>query len=231
MALPSLNTPKYSLTIPSTGDVIDFRPFLVKEEKLLLLALETGDESEMTRALEQIVENCTFGAIEVQNLPTFDLEYIFLNIRAKAVGDIIDIKVRCPDDNETYADVSVKVSDIQVEVMEGHDNNIRLTDDIGIMMTYPRIGQMKQLSSLTTESAFGIIKGCVYQIYDSDQVYEDFSEQELDDFLSNLTGEQFQLIEKFFETMPKLRHKVEVTNPETGVESQVVLEGLQSFFA
>ena len=231
MALPSLNTPKYSLTIPSTGDLIDFRPFLVKEEKLLLLALETGEESEMTRALEQIVENCTFGAIEVQNLPTFDLEYIFLNIRSKAVGDVIEIKVRCPDDNETYADLSLNVSDIKVEVMDGHDNTIRLTDDIGIVMTYPRLGQMKQLSSLTTESAFKIIKGCVYQIYDSDQVYEDFTEEELDDFLSNLTSEQFQLIEKFFETMPKLRHKVEVTNPKTGVKGEVVLEGLQSFFA
>lgn len=231
MALPSLNTPKYSLTIPSTGDVIDFRPFLVKEEKLLLLALETGEESEMTRALEQIVENCTFGAIAVQNLPTFDLEYIFLNIRSKAVGDVIEIKVRCPDDNETYADVSLNVSDIKVEVMDGHDNTIRLTDTIGIIMTYPRLGQMKNLGTLTTETAFKIIKGCVYQIYDSEQVYEDFSDQELEDFLSNLTSDQFQMIENFFDTMPKLRHTVEVTNPQTGVVSNVTLEGLQSFFA
>jgi len=231
MALPSLNTPKYSLTIPSTGDVIDFRPFLVKEEKLLLLALESGNEDEMTRALEQIVENCTFGAIEIQNLPTFDLEYIFLNIRAKAVGDIIELSVLCPDDKETYTEVSINVSDIKVEVSEGHDNNIKLTDDIGIMMTYPRLGQMKNLGALTTDTAFKIIKGCIYQIYDSDQVYEDFNDQELDDFLVNLTPDQFQLIELFFETMPKLRHKIEVTNPKTNVSGEVVLEGLTSFFA
>jgi len=231
MALPSLNTPKYSLTIPSTGDVIDFRPFLVKEEKLLLLALETGDENEMTRALEQIVENCTFGAIEVQNLPTFDLEYIFLNIRARAVGESIDIRVLCPDDKETYVDVIVNIADIKVHMEEGHDNNIRLTDDIGIMMTYPRIGQMMQLGELNTETAFNIIKGCVYQIYDSDQVYEDFSNSELEEFLNNLNQEQFENIEKFFGTMPKLRHTVEVTNPNTNVKSEVVIEGLTSFFA
>lgn len=231
MALPSLNTPKYSLTIPSTGDVIDFRPFLVKEEKLLLLALETGEESEIARALEQIVENCTFGAIEVQNLPTFDLEYIFLNIRSKAVGDQIEVRLLCPDDNETYVDSIINLSDIKVEVQEDHDNTIRLTDDIGLVMTYPRIGQMKNIGALTTETAFTVIKGCVYQIYDSDQVYEDFSDQELEEFLSHLTTDQFRMIERFFETMPRMRHKVEVTNPNTNVKSEVVLEGLQSFFA
>jgi len=232
MTLPKIVTPTYELEIPSSKEKITYRPFLVKEEKILLLAEESEKDSEMLLALKQIINNCTYEKVEVEKLPMFDLEYIFLQIRAKSVGEVVDLKLLCEDDGETYADVQVNLDEVDVEFTEGHSNSIQLTDEVGIIMSYPQINMMDLSSNSGTENVFGIIKNSINQITEGETVYEraDFTEKDINEFLDSLTTEHFKLIQEFFETMPRLRHEVKFKNPKTKKQNKITLEGLNSFF-
>jgi hypothetical protein len=232
MTLPKIVTPTYELEIPSSKEKITYRPFLVKEEKILLLAQEAEKDSEMLLALKQIINNCTYEKVEVEKLPMFDLEYIFLQIRAKSVGEVVDLKLLCEDDGETYADVRVNLDEVDVEFTEGHSNSIQLTDEVGIIMSYPQINMMDLSSDSGTENVFGIIKNSINQITEGETVYEraDFTEKDINEFLDSLTTEHFKLIQEFFETMPRLRHEVKFKNPKTKKQNKITLEGLNSFF-
>lgn len=232
MTLPKIVTPTYELEIPSSKEKITYRPFLVKEEKILLLAQEAEKDSEMLLALKQIINNCTYEKVEVEKLPMFDLEYIFLQIRAKSVGEVVDLKLLCEDDGETYADVRVNLDEVDVEFTEGHSNSIQLTDEVGIIMSYPQINMMDLSSNSGTENVFGIIKNSINQITEGETVYEraDFTEKDINEFLDSLTTEHFKLIQEFFETMPRLRHEVKFKNPKTKKQNKITLEGLNSFF-
>jgi len=232
MTLPKIVTPTYELEIPSSKEKITYRPFLVKEEKILLLAQESEKDSEMLLALKQIINNCTYEKVEVEKLPMFDLEYIFLQIRAKSVGEVVNLKLLCEDDGETYADVQVNLDEVDVEFTEGHSNSIQLTDEVGIIMSYPQINMMDLSSDSGTENVFGIIKNSINQITEGETVYEraDFTEKDINEFLDSLTTEHFKLIQEFFETMPRLRHEVKFKNPKTKKQNKITLEGLNSFF-
>ena len=232
MALPLLKTPKHELTIPSTGETIEYRPFLVGEEKALLLALEGGEDKDISEAVMQTVSQCTFGKLDIKKMPMFDIEYIFLNIRMRAAGSKVTVNLLCPDDNETYVETEIDLENVKVFFPEGHDSNIRLTDDIGIVLDYPNINMTGDLMGVGADTAWTIIKRCIRQIYDTENVYEraDMDEKELDEFLGQLDATMFKKIEQFFNTTPRLKHTVKVKNPETGVESDVVIEGLQNFF-
>jgi hypothetical protein len=232
MALPSLNTPKYELTLPSTGEKVEYRPFLVKEEKLLLMAQEANDETATLKAVEQIVDACTFGKLNVKTIPVFDLEYVFIQLRAKSVGETSSIKITCPDDMETKVEVTVNLEDITCVKQEGHDNKIQLTDEIGMIMDYPKIDSMTVVDTSKPESVFDLVRECIAQIYDTENVYErnDMSSSDLDNFLDSMSHSQFEQVQEFFNTMPKVQYKTKVKNPETGVESDIVIEGMQNFF-
>ena len=237
MALPKLNTPSYELELPSTDEKVSYRPFLVKEEKISLIALESGKPEEIITAVKDIVSECTFNKLDVASLPMFDIEYMFLNIRAKSVGEISKLKIKCPDDNKTFADVEIDLSAVNVEVGEGHTNKIELTDDMGIIMTYPGIETFKHkgLQALTAENMIEVISACILQIYENkgEKVYnaKDQTQKELVEFIEQLNTKQFKEIQKFFDTMPRLKHTIKVTNPKTKVESDVTLQGLNDFFA
>lgn len=239
MPLPRIATPTYELELPSTEQTIKFRPFLVKEEKLLLLALESEDTKQITNSIKTVIKNCieTKG-IKVENLPTFDIEYLFLNIRAKSVGEEIDVNIICPDDEETSVSVKINVDDIKVQTNEDHTNKIKLDDTLMMEMKYPSLEQfIKNNFDISNNSAidqsFELVASCVNKIYNEDEVWAaaDVTKKELMDFLDQMNTAQFKQIEKFFETMPKLSHTIKVKNPNTEVESEVVLEGLSSFFA
>ena len=233
MALPVINVPTYSVTIPSVKDKITFRPFLVKEEKILLLALEDGGDEAIARAIKQIINNCTFEKVDVESLATFDLEFVFLRIRAKSVGEVAKLNVLCPDDGETYVPIEVDLETIEVEFQEEHTNKIALTDDIGIKMAYPTFEYLNFKPDQTeVTQLFDIIGACIEQVYEGETVYEkaDFSKKDLKVFLESLTTEQFMKVQNFFETMPRLRHKMEVMNPNTKKKNEITLEGLQAFF-
>jgi len=232
MALPQLASAKYELTLPSTGEKVEYRPFLVKEEKILMIAQSTGEQKDILKAVEQIIDACTFGKLDVKKLPMFDLEYIFIQLRSKSVGSEVEVFVLCPDDKETRVPVKINLEDIKCVKEVGHDNNIKLTDSIGIVMDYPRVTTINFFNGNDAESAFDIIKDCVRQIYDAENVYEkvDMDDKELNTFLESMSHEQFEKMQNFFESMPKVKHSVKVKNPNTGVESDVVLEGLNSFF-
>ena len=232
MALPQLATAKYELTLPSTGEKVEYRPFLVKEEKILMIAQSTGGQPDILRAVEQIIDSCTFGKLNVKTLPMFDLEYVFLQLRSKSVGSDTEVQITCPDDRETKVSVSINLDDIRCVKEVGHDNNIKLTDNIGIIMDYPRITSASMIVDSDTETAFSVIKDCVRQIYDAENVHDknDMDDGELNEFLESMSHEQFEKIQNFFDTMPKVKHTVKVKNPNTGVESDVVLEGLNAFF-
>ena len=231
MALPQLNTPTYELEIPSTGVKVNYRPFLVKEQKVLMIASEQGGERALLKAVGRIIKDCTMGMIEnPEDLPTFDMEYIFLKIRGKSVGDKVELNLLCPDDEKTRVLTEVDLNEIKIEKGES-TNVIQLSNDIGITMKYPTVkdlinfGNEKSVVKMT----FDIIQSCTLNIFDANDVYEDFSKKELQDFFDQLNTDQFDKIQKFFDDMPKLKHTVKVTNPNTGVESEIVLEGLQSF--
>ena len=237
--LPKIATPTYELELPSTEQTIKFRPFLVKEEKLLVIALESEDTKQITNAIKTVIKNCieTKG-IKVETLPTFDIEYLFLNIRAKSVGEEIDVNIICPDDEETNVSVKINVDDIKVQTNEDHTNRIKLDDTLMMEMKYPSLDQfIKNNFDISTNSAidqsFELVASCVNKIYNEDEVWAaaDVTKKELMDFLDQMNTSQFKQIEKFFETMPKLSHTIKVKNPNTEVESEVVLEGLSSFFA
>ena len=235
MALPILDTATYELTLPSSDVQVKYRPFLVKEEKILLLAMESNSPKEITKALKDIVHACTFGSINVEALPTFDLEYIFLNVRAKSVGEIAKLKILCPDDKETYANVEVDLSKVEVQVDDEHNNEIQINDKIKLLMKYPTIDSFDatvDANQLKTEQLFDIIGKSIYQIYEGETVHnaKDYSKEEMQAFIESLTSDHFAKIQKFFNSMPRLAHEIEVVNPKTQVKSKVMLQGLTDFF-
>ena len=237
MSLPIINTPEYRLNVPSTDEEIRYRPFLVKEEKILLIAQETGTDKATYNAIRTIIKSCTLDEIDIDKLPLFDMEYIFLNIRAKSVGEVAKLKVKCPDDEETEVDVEVDLTKIQVQMDENHDARIELTDDIGVLMQYPNFGTVSNQNIETpkgqeTEKLFDMISDCMYQIWHGEETYDamDYSTKERKAFLDSLNHQQFEKLQSFFETMPTLKHDIEVTNPKTKVTSTLTLQGLASFF-
>ena len=237
MALPKLTTPEYTITVPSTGDEIKYRPFLVREEKVLLIALETKIESNINDAICKIVHECTNGASGYQDSPLFDIEYLFLNIRAKSVGDVLDLEVTCPDDGETRTEVQVNIEDIHVQTKNEHTNLIPITEDITLVMGYPTTKISKHISDLkeddsSTEATFKLIQACVQEVRDKNTVYSraDMSDKDLSEFFDSMTSSQLEKVNDFFETTPKVRHIVEIKNPKTKKTSEVVLEGLADFF-
>ena len=232
MALPQLNSVKYELTLPSTGEKVEYRPFLVKEEKALMIAQQSGKEADMLRAVENIIEDCTFGKMKKGDNAFFDIEYVFLQLRAKSVGESVDVTVLCPDDKQTRVTVKVNLEDVKCVKNVEHKEKIELTDTVGIIMRHPKIADLALIDSSNPETTFELIESCVHQIYDSDNVYEktDMDKKDLKDFIESLTHEQFQQLNAFFETMPKVKHSVKVKNPNTGVEGEVVLEGMANFF-
>jgi len=232
MALPQLATTKYELTLPSTGEKVEFRPFLVKEEKVLMIAQGTGGQKDMLKAIETIIDACTFQKLDAKKLPMFDIEYVFLQLRAKSVGAQVEVSVLCPDDKKTRVPVKLNLEEIKCIREVGHDNNIKLTDTIGIIMDYPRVDTVNLLGEDDATSAFEIMKNCVKQIYDAENVHDkaDMDDKELSEFLESMSHDQFVKVQQFFDTMPKVKHTIKVKNPETGVTSDVVLEGLNSFF-
>ena len=236
MALPKIDTPTYELTLPSQDVKVKFRPFLVKEEKILLMALESQNNDEIYQATKQIVETCTFNTIKVDELPTFDLEYIFLQIRSKSVGEISKFKVLCPDDKKTYANVEVDLSKVNVEVDDKHTNKIIVDENrkLGVVLKYPTMNVLKSgtMENATVEQIFDVLADCVDHIYEGDKIYpsKDSTPQEIKEFFEGLSQESFNKIKLFFDTMPRLRQEIEVTNPVTNVKSKVVLSGLNDFF-
>ena len=237
MALPTINTPTYELEIPSTDEKRKYRPFLVKEEKILMIAMESEKQNEIINAVKDIVLACTFGKVKIDNMPMFDLEYIFLQIRAKSVGEISQIKLRCPDDGETFADVEVDLTEVKVQVNDNHTNKIELTDDMGIIMNYPTIDTFSKsgVTDVTAENMVDVISSCILQIYEKkgEIIYDakDSTRKELNDFVEQCNAKQFLEIQSFFDTMPRLKHTVKVKNPKTKVESDIELNGLNDFFA
>jgi len=237
MALPILEAATYELTLPSQDVKIKYRAFLVKEEKVLLQALESEETKQIVEALKQIVHTCTFGSVNVNELPTFDLEYIFLQIRSKSVGEVAKIKVRCPDDNETFVTKEVDLSKVEVQVDDKHTNKIVLDEakKLGIIMKYPTINAVDptaNLKGMRTQQLFEIIGKSIYQIYEGDKSHNavDYKPEELNQFIESLDSKAFGKIQDFFATMPKLSHEIEVENPKTNVTSKVVLNGLSDFF-
>ena len=233
MTLPVINTPTYELVVPSTKDTLVYRPFLVKEEKILLMAMEEENETQLNRALKQVVNNCTFQKVKVDKLPLFDLEYIFLRIRAKSVGEVAKLQILCEDDGETYVPTEIDLESIEVEFQEDHNTKIEITDEIGIVMSYPTFEYLDfNVDGSDINKLFDIIGSSIHQIFEGETVYErtDFNKKELKTFLESLTSEQFKKVQHFFETMPRLRHTLEIENPKTKVKNIVVLEGLNAFF-
>ena len=233
MALPKLETPTYTLLMPSTDEEIKFRPFLVKEQKRMLMAQESNDSNEMVDAVNQLIQDCTFNKVDTKNIAMFDAEYIFLQIRSKSVGSKVDVQITCPDDKETKVPVNIDLEDIKVAMMEEHTNEIQLTDEIKIVFKYPLLSTFTKYtkSSDTAKMIFDLTADCIEEVHFNDEVTNkvDMSKKELDEFLESLSTEQFGMLVKFFETMPRLRHRIEVTNPKTEVTSEVMLEGIQSF--
>ncbi|AOV59944.1 baseplate hub assembly chaperone [Synechococcus phage S-CAM8] len=236
MALPKINVPKYKLKLPSDGRTVNYRPFLVKEEKLLLLATQTGEQEDIVSAIKDIISECT-DIKNVDALATFDIEFLFLKIRTKSVGENVDVNITCPDDNITEVGISIPLDDIKVVTDKNHTTDIKLSDEVAITMKYPSMEMFVKMNfgddSDQIDQIFDMAAGCIETIADTNQVYEckDVPKAELMEFLEGMNTKQFKMIQDFFETMPKLSHKVTVTNPETGVESEIVLEGLASFFA
>ena len=237
MALPKLTTPTYELEVPSTDEKVKYRPFLVREEKILLIALESGEPEDIINAVKDIVTECTFGKVDLGKLPMFDVEYIFLNIRAKSVGEVSTLRLLCPDDGETYANVDIDLSKIMVQVEKEHNPKIELTEEMGMIMGYPNIDSMTGtgITEINATNMLDVISSCILQIYDKkgEEIYEtkDQTKKELSEFIESLNTKQFQKVQQFFDTMPKLKHAVELENPKTGVKSKVVLQGLNDFFA
>ncbi|QOI69099.1 putative baseplate protein [Pelagibacter phage Mosig EXVC030M] len=235
MALPILETATYELTLPSADIVVKYRPFLVKEEKVLLQALESNDDIEIKNAIKDIVSTCTFGQLNAGNLPTFDLEYVFLQIRSKSVGEVANIRLLCPDDKETYVTKDVDLSKVEVQVDDEHSNTIQVNDKIKMVMKYPTIDTVdpkKNIQGMKTEQVFDMIAGCIHSIYEGEKEFlvSDYTKEELDKFIESLDRKTFDKLNKFFETMPQLRHEVEIENPKTKVKSKIVLKGAQDFF-
>ena len=239
MPLPKIATPTYELELPSTGKTIQYRPFLVKEEKLLVIALESEDNKQITTAIKAVLKACVLTkGIKVESLPTFDIEYLFLNIRGKSVGEELDVNIVCPDDEETEVAVKIYLDDIQVQRSEEHSNKIKLDDNFMMEMKYPSLDEFIKSNfdfndKNQMDQSFQLIASCIDKVYSEDEVWAtaDCTKKEVNEFLESMNSNQFKEIETFFTTMPKLSHTITVKNPNTKVESEVVLEGLASFFA
>ena len=237
MALPKLNTPTYELEIPSTDEKIKFRPFLVKEEKILMMALETKDNAQIVNAVKDIVSECTYNKLNINTMPMFDVEYIFLQIRSKSVGEVSKVQILCPDDKKTYTNVEIDLNEVKVQVEDGHTNKIELTDSMGMIMTYPNIDSFTEngIQDINASNMLDVIGTCILQIYEDkgEKVYEakDQTKKELVEFIEQLNTKQFQDVQKFFDTMPRLKHTIKVKNPKTKKTSDVTLSGLNDFFA
>ncbi len=237
MALPKLNTPTYELEIPSTDEKIKFRPFLVKEEKVLMMALETKDNAQIVNAVKDIVSECTYNKLNINTMPMFDVEYIFLQIRSKSVGEVSKVKILCPDDKKTYTNVEIDLNEVKVQVEDEHTNKIELTDSMGMIMTYPNIDSFTEngIQDINASNMLDVIGTCILQIYEDkgEKVYEakDQTKKELVEFIEQLNTKQFQDVQKFFDTMPRLKHTIKVKNPKTKKTSDVTLSGLNDFFA
>ena len=237
MSLPQINTPVHELKIPSTGRKVKYRPFVVREEKILLLALESENQEEVTDAIIQIIGNCIQTKIDLDSLSTFDVEYIFLNVRAKSVGEILEFSITCPDDGETQAEVEINIDDIQVVKDKGHTDTIDLENGYFIKMKYPTMKYIMEKKpddkKSLIDSTFEYAVECIDTIYNDEETWEaaDSTKKELEEFVEQLNSKQYQKLQSFFATMPKLSHTVKVTNPKTGVKSDVTIEGLANFFA
>tara|TARA_Y100000389_G_scaffold202339_1_gene247333 strand:- start:68 stop:790 length:723 start_codon:yes stop_codon:yes gene_type:complete len=240
MPLPKINTPTYELELPSTGKKIKYRPFLVKEEKILIMAMESEDMTQITNAIIDILSECILTrGVKIKDLSTFDIEYLFLNIRTKSVGETVEVNITCPDDGETKVEMSIDIDSIKVQKSKKHTNIIKLDDDLSMKLKYPSLDQFIENNFEVNDNvsdinkSLNVITSCIDMVYDSEESWNasDFSKKELDEFLDQLNTKQFKLIENFFTTMPKLSHTIMVKNPNTEVESEVVLEGLASFFS
>jgi len=236
MALPKLNTPTYELEVPSTDEKIKYRPFLVKEEKILMIAMESKDNAQIVNAVKDIVTSCTFDKLNIATMPMFDVEYIFLNIRAKSVGEISKLKILCPDDKKTYANAEVDLTEVEVHVDDKHTNKIELTDSMGMIMTYPTIDSFTEtgIQTINAENMIEVISSCVLQIYEDngEKVFhaKDQTKKELAEFIESMNTSQFRKMQLFFDTMPKLKHIIKVKNPKTKKSNDVTLTGLNDFF-
>ena len=239
MPLPKIATPTYELTLPSTGKAVQYRPFLVKEEKLLVIALESEDNKQITTAIKAVLKACVLTkGIKVESLPTFDIEYLFLNIRGKSVGEELEVNIICPDDETTEVPVTIDLDDIQVQRDDAHSNKIKLDDTLMMEMKYPSLDEFIKSNfdfsdKNQMDQSFQLIASCIDKIYTEDEVWAtaDCTKKEGNEFLEGMNSNQFKEIEAFFTTMPKLSHTISVTNPKTKVKSDVVLEGLAAFFA
>ena len=237
MALPKIEVPTYELTLPSEDKKIKYRPFLVREEKILYIAMETGQNKEMINALKDVVGACTFDVLNVDRLPIFDIEYLFLQIRAKSVSEITKFRAICPDDGKTYVETEVDLTKVEVQVDDEHTNRIMLESDrnLGLVLKYPTLKNYdvgRGLDNIEIDKVFNILIDCVDHIFEGDKIYpaKDTSKQELKEFIESLPQEAFNKIKSFFDTMPKLKHEIEVTNPNTNVTSKIVLTGIADFF-
>ena len=237
MPLPKISTPTYELVLPSSGRKIKYRPFLVKEEKILIIALESQDQKQIANSIKSILSNCILTrGTKVDKLSTFDIEYLFLNVRGKSVGDQIEVMVTCRDDEKTQVPMSINIDSIKVEKSKDHKTDIKLDEQYTLKMRYPSLNEFIKtnfsVDEMKVDDTFDLIASCIDQIYSEEESWaqEDCTKKEMVEFLEQLNSSQFKEIETFFETMPKLSHKVKVKNPNTGVESEIVLEGLQNFF-
>ena len=238
MPLPTISTPTYELTLPSSDKKIKYRPFLVKEEKILILAMESEDTKQIARSIKDVITKCILSrGIKVEKLSTFDIEYLFLNIRGKSVGEHIEVMVTCPDDGKTQVPMSINVDSIKIQKDEKHSTDIKLDDTYTLRMKYPSLNEFIKnnfgtVESMSVDDTFDLIASCIDQVYSDEESWtsDECTKKELSDFVESLNSSQFKLVENFFLTMPKLSHKIKVTNPNTKVESDVTIEGLQSFF-
>ena len=237
MALPIIENPRYELTLPSSDVQVQFRPFVVKEEKILLMAMESKDNNEIINATKNILKACTYEKLDIESLPMFDIEYLLLQIRSKSVGEVAKFKVICPDDKQTAADVELDLSAVQVQVDDDHSNKVVIDEErkLGLVLNYPSLGITKagfDVNKENVETMFNVVASCIDHIYEGDKTYpaKDSTKKELITFLEGLSQQAFIKIRKFFDTMPQLRHEVEVTNPKTGIKSKVTFKGLQDFF-
>ena len=240
MPLPKINTPTYELVVPSNGKKIKYRPFLVREEKILIIALESEDVKQISNAIKTVITNCILTrGVKITDLSTFDIEYLFLNIRAKSVGETVEVNITCPDDGETQVQVEIDIDSIQVQKNPEHSNVIKLDDSLSLQMKYPSLNQFVESNFEVSEGdsevnkSLDLIVSCIGTIYSDEESWSaaDSTKKELQEFVDQMNTKQFKEIEKFFDTMPKLSHSVDVTNPNTKVESTVVIEGLASFFS
>ena len=237
MPLPKIVTPSYELTLPSNGKKIKYRPFLVKEEKILILAIESGDMKSITTAIKDVLANCVLTkSVNIEELPTFDIEYLFLNIRSRSVGESIDLVITCPDDGKTKVNSKIYIDEIKVKKPKNHKSDIKIDDTYTMRLKYPTLDQFIESNfslDKQDDTSFDIVASCMDMVFSEDEAWEakDCTKKELIGFLEQLNSTQFREIEKFFDTMPKLSHEIEVENPDTKVKSTVTLEGLANFFA